>query len=233
VHSLLTGSISAIAANRCLKRNSNYRDARSPILFSPVWKQQELREVGVLRRSVYESRNMKYLLSSGDSSGLDAYDEHGFVYVARRDGALIGSVRAVPYPFECMQYLEPGALVSYLGGEQKMRQHVEVTRLVVKGDLGIRGLSKALVTYAGIHMFLTRRYRMYFGYVRNELSESTDRFKSLSAHRATLDVAIPGRDDNRYTLFSGDIVLDIARMIAAPLRFGSTRSRGNASTQLA
>lgn len=74
---------------------------------------------------------------------------------------------------------------------------------------------------------------MYFGYVRNELSESTDRFKSLSAHRATLDVAIPGRDDNRYTLFSGDIVLDIARMIAAPLRFGSTRSRGNASTQLA
>src|SRR5512143_2274960 len=77
----------------------------SRLHFSRVSSPEELREVGQFRRRFYANVASSYLLAELDEHGLDEYDTRSFVYAARMDGRIVGTVRGVPQPFEMERYL--------------------------------------------------------------------------------------------------------------------------------
>lgn len=156
----------------------------------------ELPEVGAFRLRVYSNADNNYLLSSLDRDGLDALDARSFVYAAFLDGALVGTLRATPAPFEVERYLPGAVLRAELGGA--LERYLEVSRMLVEPALAGLGLGTAMVGYAGVDVLSHTRYRGYLAYVRLPPDDRT----------TTVRFRIPERGAHDYTLVSGSIGFD-------------------------
>lgn len=161
---------------------------------------RELPELGEFRMRTYLKTDNQYLLDSLNESGLDALDERSFVYVARIDGELVGTLRATPAPFEVERYVPRARIEQSLG--QSLDRHVEISRMLVAPSMAGQGLGTALAGFCGVHLLTHTRYRGYLAYVRlpaSELPEPADR---------ALRFQIPARGSHAYTVVAGSIGLD-------------------------
>jgi hypothetical protein len=173
------------------------------LCFSRVTSPAELAEVGQFRRRCYASVAMSYLLAELDERGLDDYDIRSFVYVARIEGRIIGTVRAVPGPFEMERYIGADAIQRAIEGRD-LSCFLEVSRLLVEPGL-MPGIASALTAFGGTDLLLHTRYRGYVAYVR-------ERSGSRNAEEPTRNEVrfrIPARGNHEYVIVHGGIGLDL------------------------
>lgn len=147
------------------------------------------------------------------SDGSDDLDQRSYLFAAYVGGAIIGSIRLTPAPFEADSYLEPQRIRRFLG-EHEINRYLEFSRLVVDSDCAIRGLSRALIVYSGLLTSLSTPYDRYLAIVRPEIKNKVFHFQLESD---ALSFSIAERGEHEYHLVKGSFAADFYDILSGSI----------------
>jgi hypothetical protein len=162
-----------------------------------------LEKLWAARLTMYRQRD-SYLDKLTNADGSDDLDSCSYLFAAYLGDTIIGSVRLTPPPFEASKYIEREKMQAFLGTEN-FDQYLEMSRLVIDGTCRIRGLSRALIVYAGLLTSLSTRYERYMAIARPEIAK---RSFSFLLESDKLSFRIPERGDHEYNLIKGSFAAD-------------------------
>lgn len=168
------------------------------IQFGRVKTLAELEEVGHFRRKQYDGA-LPYMRAALREDGIDDNDSKSTIYVVRRSGDIVGTVRLCESSFEVLNHVSESHVDRFLGEGWK-RSTIEWGRLIVDRASRIEGLLSGLVAYASLDMLLRTHYRAFFGYAVPKVQRVLDRF-SIQVDPEPFQIA--SRGDHRYNLISG------------------------------
>ncbi len=194
--------------------------ADEPICFGLVETEETWQEVREARLKIYRESS-SHLSKLVDVHGTDSYDANAFVFYARYQQAIVGTIRLNRYPFEVMKFIDTERLTDFLGANWNQR-YLEISRLAVEPLPGLTGVSNALVVYASLITACSTQYKHYMAYSHPKLRDRVFKFQQ---HKETLYFKIPERRAIDYVLFKGTFWEDFSALIAqhgAPL-FDSLR----------
>lgn len=179
------------------------------VSFGNIQNDAQWKKLGKFRRHCYQQLK-PYMLHELNDQGFDAYDGHGYVYVAWLKGEIIASVRLCQFPFETTRYIQPDILKQFLG-PRFQSEYLEWTRLLIHPKIRIPYLLNALIVYAGMQTVYKSSFQKYFGYSTPMVKRLFSRFQISNN---TLDFSIPQRGAHIYKLLKGDFVEDCRNFIS-------------------
>ncbi|MBA3771363.1 MAG: hypothetical protein H0X13_02390 [Ramlibacter sp.] len=205
--------VAAVCADTYLLCTARRTDVRYRISRDP----RTLANIGRLRCDVYRNAKSAYLIDELDGNGLDRFDRTATAFVAELRSAedeIFAAVRAVPHPFEVLDFVTENFLTANLG-THSLKRTVEVSRLV--SSRPDRKVTNGLLLFGGIYLALTGITR-YFAYVA--LPESP------ASRPVAGSFQIPHRNRGGYTIVSGSIAKHAAKI--GPRLWRNTKFRGSA-----
>lgn len=194
--------------------------AAEPIRFGLVKNEETWREVREARLRIYQEGS-PHLLQLVDAHGTDNYDSNAFVFYARYQQTIVGTIRLNRHPFEVMKFIDIEQLAGFLRPSWQ-QQYLEVSRLAVETVPGLTGISNALVVYASLITACSTQYKCYLAYSHPKLRDRVFKFQQ---RKEMLRFRIPERRNIDYVLFKGIFWEDFSALITqhgAPL-FDSLR----------
>lgn len=151
-----------------------------------------------LRLKMYLSKR-DYLSSLVDRNGIDVYDNHSYLFYAKRNEKYIASVRFTEYPFESSEYFDAANLSAFLGHDYQ-HHYLEVGRLVADSSAQVNNLSQALLAFSIAMASSIQAKTRYLAYAHPRLKQKAFRFNQ---EEKTLSFFIPDRRESKYILFKG------------------------------
>lgn len=175
--------------------------------FACIKSRLEFNQVKALRLKIY-NENLPYMLNQIHESGSDEYDDRSLIFAISYNNSMIASIRATPYPFETLNYIDQSRLTDFLGPDWR-NSYLEWSRLLVDTSFKLKRLVNLLTIYAGLYILTNTNYMNYFGYARPRVKRILSRFR-LSDN--ALSFMIPNRGTHEYLLIKGSFADDFLNL---------------------
>jgi hypothetical protein len=191
---LLDKVLSGVVATTCASQDIRVRQMSSAADYA---------ELKAARLRMYTER-AGYFDKLIAVDGSDRHDTRSYHFAAFHAGRIIGAIRLTPYPFEVCSYIDSARLKVFLGRKHETRT-LEFSRLVVERRAPVKGVSRALIIYAGLLTSILTEYDKYVAVARRRVKQKSFKFNLVPT---TLPFFIEERGTHEYELISGSFVSD-------------------------